>query len=54
MFIRFGLLEGEMVTCFERLPGGTVVIEKNRQQIAVGVSLACQIMVVLVEGKVAA
>ncbi len=44
-FIRFGIHEGERVRCLERLPGGTVVVQKNRQQIAVGHGLAKQIYV---------
>ena len=45
--IRLGIMKGEMVRCIERLPGGTVVIEKNRQEIAIGVSLAKTISVAL-------
>lgn len=45
LFIRLGINEGEVVLCYERLPGGTVVIQKNRQQIAIGRKLAKQIMV---------
>jgi Fe2+ transport system protein FeoA len=44
-FIRLGISEGERVMCLERLPGGTVVIQKNRQQIALGHKLAKQIVV---------
>lgn len=43
--IRLGILKGEFVKCLERLPGGTVVIEKNRQEIAIGVTLAKTIIV---------
>lgn len=43
--IRLGILKGEIVRCIERLPGGTVVIQKNRQEIAIGVSLARSIIV---------
>lgn len=43
--IRLGIMKGEVVRCIERLPGGTVVIEKNRQEIAIGVSLAKTIVV---------
>jgi ferrous iron transport protein A len=43
--IRLGIMTGEVVRCIERLPGGTVVIEKNRQEIAIGVSLAKTIVV---------
>ena len=45
LFVRLGINEGEVVHCFERLPGGTVVLKKNRQQVAVGKKLAKQIMV---------
>jgi Fe2+ transport system protein FeoA len=38
-------MKGEVVQCIERLPGGTVVIEKNRQEIAIGASLAKTIIV---------
>jgi ferrous iron transport protein A len=44
-FIRLGISEGERVTCLERLPGGTIVIQKNRQQIALGHKLAKEIFV---------
>ena len=50
-FVRLGLHEGERVKCFERLPGGTVVLQKNRQQVAVGHQLAKQILVYVIEGK---
>lgn len=50
LFLRLGINEGEVVFCFERLPGGTVVIQKNRQQIAIGRKLAKQIMVSKVDG----
>lgn len=43
--IRLGILKGEFVKCLERLPGGTIVIEKNRQEIAIGVTLAKTILV---------
>ncbi|HZD40868.1 MAG TPA: ferrous iron transport protein A [Terriglobales bacterium] len=43
--IRLGIMEGELIKCVERLPGGTVVVEKNRQEIAIGSSLATSILV---------
>ncbi|MFQ5798442.1 MAG: ferrous iron transport protein A [Bacteroidota bacterium] len=46
-FIRFGIVEGETVECLERLPGGTIVIRKNRQEIAIGRKLARQVLVEL-------
>ena len=55
--IRLGILKGEFIRCLERLPGGTVVIEKNRREIAIGMALAKSIFVAYantdqVEGKV--
>jgi Fe2+ transport system protein FeoA len=44
-FIRLGISEGERVKCLERLPGGTIVLQKNRQQIALGHKLAKQVVV---------
>lgn len=46
-FIRFGIYEGERVQCLERLPGGTIVIQKHRQQITIGSQLARQILVMI-------
>ena len=43
--IRLGIMTGEVITCVERLPGGTVVVEKNRQEIAIGSALAKSILV---------
>lgn len=43
--IRLGILKGEFIRCLERLPGGTVVIEKNRREIAIGMTLAKSIFV---------
>jgi ferrous iron transport protein A len=45
--IRLGVLKGEFIKCVERLPGGTIVIEKNRREIALGASLARTIFVSL-------
>ncbi len=45
-FVRLGIHEGERVKCLEHLPGGTVVIQKNRQQIALGHQLAKKIQVI--------
>ncbi len=45
--IRLGLSEGESVKCIERLPGGTIVIQKNRQEIAIGYELARKIEIIL-------
>ncbi len=46
-FIRFGIIEGEKVYCMTRLPGGTLIIRKNRQEIAIGPALSAQIFVQL-------
>lgn len=43
--IRFGICEGETVTCCEVVPAGPVVIKKNRQEIAIGRALAGRIEV---------
>lgn len=43
--LRFGIAEGEIVTCQEKIPAGPVVIARNRQEIAVGRRLARQIQV---------
>lgn len=50
-FIRLGIHEGERMECLERLPGGTIVLKKNRRHIAIGHELAKQIHVNLVEEK---
>jgi Fe2+ transport system protein FeoA len=46
--IRLGILQGEFIKCLQRLPGGTMLIEKNRQEIAIGVALAKVIKVIAV------
>jgi len=43
--IRLGILKGEFIKCLERLPGGTMVIEKNRREVAIGMTLAKTIFV---------
>ena len=45
--IRFGQYEGEVVVCREIVPAGPVVISKNKQEIAIGRSLARNIQVEL-------
>ena len=45
--IRLGLCIGASFLCLERLPGGTVVVETNRQEIALGNALARTIGVAL-------
>ncbi len=44
-FIRFGIHEGERILCLTRLPGGTLIIQKNRQEIAIGPGLTSRILV---------
>ncbi len=39
-FIRIGLVEGAIVSCLEKLPGGTVVLEFSRQEVALSGDLA--------------
>ncbi|MEG8945892.1 FeoA family protein [Rosettibacter firmus] len=46
-FIRLGISEGDSVLCSERLPGGTIVVKKNRQEIAIGYDLAKKIKIIL-------
>ena len=43
--IRLGIVKGVVIRCLEKLPGGTVVIALNRQEIAIGASLASKILV---------
>jgi ferrous iron transport protein A len=43
--LRLGVTKGELIQCLERLPGGTVVVLKHRQEIAIGVGLAAHILV---------
>ena len=45
--IRLGISEGDTIKCIERLPGGTIVVQKNRQEIAVGYDLAKKIEVII-------
>jgi len=43
--IRFGISEGAVVTCREIVPAGPVVVAMNKQEIAIGRSLARVILV---------
>jgi len=43
--IRFGLSQGEIITCGEVIPLGPIIVNKNRQEIAVGRALAKKITV---------
>jgi Fe2+ transport system protein FeoA len=50
--IRLGITIGSKVTCLERLPGGTIILQKNRQEIAIGYDLAKKIRIrILKENK---
>lgn len=44
--LRFGISEGTVVTCTEKLPSGPVIIRVNRQELALGRTLAQKIAVV--------
>lgn len=44
--IRLGIAEGDIIKCSQRLPGGTIVVQKNRQEIAIGFALAKKIKVI--------
>jgi Fe2+ transport system protein FeoA len=37
--LRLGVTKGQIVRCLERLPGGTVVIQKHQQETALGIIL---------------
>jgi len=50
-FVRLGVHEGERVRCIERLPGGTIVLGKHRQQLAIGHTLARQISVLILPAE---
>ncbi|WP_027366174.1 FeoA family protein [Desulfotruncus alcoholivorax] len=45
--IRFGIAEGSVVTCQEKVPAGPIVLRKNNQEIAIGRNLANKIDVAL-------
>ncbi len=47
--IRLGISEGDTLKCLQRLPGGTIVVQKNRQEIAIGFDLAKKITVIFCE-----
>ncbi len=44
-FVRLGVMEGSKVKCAHRLPGGTIIIIKRHQEIAVGSEIAKKILV---------
>ena len=43
--IRFGINEGAVITCREIVPAGPVIVERQKQEIAIGRNLAKSIMV---------
>lgn len=43
--LRFGIAEGTVVTCAEKLPSGPVIIQVKRQELALGRTLAAKILV---------
>lgn len=43
--IRFGISEGEKVECLDRIIGGTIILKKNRLELALGNDLAKKIIV---------
>lgn len=45
--IRFGIAEGEKVTCLDKILGGTIILKKNRLEIALGSELAKKIRVTM-------
>ena len=45
--IRFGIAEGEKVSCLDKILGGTVILKKNRLEIALGSELAKKIKVTM-------
>ena len=46
--IRFGITEGSLITCTGIIPGGPIIIAKNRQEIAIGRGMAQKIIIELV------
>ena len=44
-FIRFGITEGSLVRCLEKIPFGPLMIQHRRQEIAIGHELAGNIIV---------
>lgn len=45
--LRFGLMRGQEVLCKEVLPGGPVVLQVNRQELALGRPVAAAVTVTL-------
>lgn len=44
-FIRFGIGEGSLVTCLEKIPFGPLMLRHNRQELAIGREVAKNIIV---------
>ncbi|MDH3328906.1 MAG: ferrous iron transport protein A [Desulfobulbaceae bacterium] len=44
-FIRFGISEGSLIKCLEKIPFGPLMILHHRQEIAVGQEVAKNILV---------
>lgn len=42
---RFGISEGAHLFCGDKVPGGPVIIKRNRQEIAIGRNLAKKITI---------
>ncbi len=49
--LRFGIIEGSGASVGEIVPAGPIILNKNKQEIAIGRGLARQIKVELSEGK---
>ena len=49
--IRMGISEGDVLKCLQRLPGGTIILQKSRQEIAIGFDLAKKIKVYFVKNE---
>jgi Fe2+ transport system protein FeoA len=45
--IRFGIAEGERASCLDKILGGTIILKKNRLEIALGSELAKKIKVTM-------
>ncbi len=43
--IRFGINEGELITCTGVIAGGPIIVTRNRQEIAIGRGLARKIVI---------
>lgn len=43
--MRFGISEGSVVYCVEKIPGGPIILKKNLQEIAIGRKLAKKITI---------